>query len=367
MSRSLVLFASLLLPGVLAAQGPLTPGRTASGSITSSDPVMSADDPSHYDEWTFTAKARHRYRIAMNSEALDAYLAIGKGRGEAFDKIATDDDGGGGTNALLSFVAPSDGEYTVRANTIRESETGDYSITLTDAGEPAPLRPAPLALAQVITGTLNANDASGDDGKPTDYYKFTARSGRKYAVTMLSQAFDAAVDLGRGANGGFEKLRGDDDGAGGTNARLEWVATTTGEVWIAAHAINSDSGRYTLFLEDLGDAPPPAPATFLKSGATIQGRLDPTDERGDHGYFDSYVIEGQADQVVVIRMDSDDFDPIVAIGQGDDGAWKELDKDDDGGLGTNAHLEFKLPESGRYVIHAYAVGRSGGAYTIKME
>ncbi|HET7042326.1 MAG TPA: hypothetical protein VFI13_09915, partial [Gemmatimonadales bacterium] len=289
------------------------------------------------------------------------------GSGSDFHQLATNDDGGEGTNALLTFVAPADGEYVVRANTVREDETGEYSLTLTDIGEVPPLRPVAITAGQAASGMLSAGDLTTDDGHPVDYYKFTARAGRRYAVTMLSQAFDAMVGEGKGRNGAYAEERSNDDGGGGTNARLEWVSREAGEVWVAARALSSDSGRYTLLLEDLGDAPLPAAPGYLKSGNEVRGTLDAGDERDGDTYYDLYYLDGQAGQVVVIRMDSDDFDPVVSIGRGDEGDWHELDKDDDGGLGTNAHLEFRIPETGRYVVRASAVGRNTGAYTISVE
>ena len=366
MSRRLLLPALLLLvPAALSAQGALPVGRTVTGNISESDPQM--EDNTHYDEWTITAKARHRYRIAMDAKEFDAYLSIGRGAGEDYHQLATDDDSGGGTNALLAWVAPSDGQFTVRANTVREGETGDYTLTLSDIGELPPLRPVALVPGQAASATLNSSDQMTDDGHPVDYYKFTAKAGRRYALTMLSQAFDAVVGIGRGNNGAYEEVRSNDDGAGGTNARLEWVTREAGEVWVSARELSNDSGRYTLLLEDLGDAPPPALPTLLKTGSVVQGHLDPADDQDGDSYYDTYYFDGQADQIVVIRMDSDELDPVVSIGRGEGGEWHELDKDDDGGLGTNAHLEFKIPETGRYVIRASAVGRNTGGYTIKVE
>jgi hypothetical protein len=359
----LLLFAAA--PLGLSAQGALPAGRTVTGSISASDPRMS--DNTNYDEWTFTAKARRRYRIAMDTKEFDAYLSIGRGRGADYHQLVTDDDGGEGTNALLVWVAPSDGEFIVRANTVREGETGDYEVTLTDAGEPPPLRPVAMTVGQAISGTLSASDQVTGEGRPADYYKFTARAGRRYALTLLSQAFDAMVGMGRGTNGAFDETKSNDDGAGGTNARLEWVTRDAGEVWVSAHAINADTGRYTLLLEDLGDAPPPAAPDLLKTGSMVHGKLEGGDEVDGQSYYDLFYLDGEAGQVVVIRMDSDEFDPILSIGRGDGSEWHELDKDDDGGLATNAHLEFRFPEAGRYIVRAGAVGRNSGGYTIRVE
>lgn len=356
----------LLAPSAMTAQTALTPGRIATGTISSTDSVMG--DGSNFDEWRFTAKARRRYKILMRSDAFDAFLALGKGRGSAWDQIATDDDGGGDSNAQLMFVAPADGEYIVRANTLNSGQRGDYTLALTDEGEVPPLRAAPIAGGQVISGRLESKDAMTDEGKPVDYYKFTTKANRRYAATMLSSDFDAMLESGTGASGVWAKQRSDDDGAGGTNAKLEWVAREAGEVWLAARGLGADSGRYTLLLEDLGDVPPRGAPVTLTKGAAVQGRLEAGDDEAEDGWFDVYYLDGRAGDTVVIRMDSDAFDPVVAIGKGEGDDWNEIDKDDDGGIGTNAHLELRLPDTGRYVIRARSIGSRGtGAYSIRVE
>jgi len=352
--------------GPLAAQGAITPGRVAQGTISTTDSLMG--DGSRFDEWRFAGKARRKYRVILRSREFDAFLAVGKGRGAAWESSATDDDSGGDTDASLLFIAPADGEYVIRANTLSEGQTGAYTLTLTDEGEVQPLRAQAIQPAQAISGRLDSKDAASADGKPIDYYKFPAKVNHRYAVTLLSTEFDAVLELGTGASGAWTKQRENDDGAGGTNARLEWVAREAGEVWIAARGLSSDTGRYTLTLEDLGEAPPRAAPVTLAKGRAVEGRLEAGDEAEDDTYYDLYFVEGRAGEVIVVRMDSEGFDPVVAIGRGEGDDWTELDKDDDGGLGTNAHLEFRLPESGKFVIRAKAIGQDGsGAYTIRLE
>jgi hypothetical protein len=366
MLRRLLLPALLLAPAGLAAQGTITPGRVAQGTIATTDSLMG--DGSRYDEWRFAGKARRRYRIILRSRDFDAFLAVGKGRGRAWDQAMTDDDSGGDTDASLLFVASADGEYVIRANTLSEGQTGAYTLTLTDEGEVQPIRAQAILPAQAISGRLESKDAATADGKPVDYYKFTTKLNHRYAVTLLSTEFDAVLELGSGAAGTWTKQRENDDGAGGTNARMEWVAREGGEVWIAARGLSSDTGRYTLTLEDLGEAPPRAAPITLAKGRTVEGRLEAGDEEGEDGVFDIYVVEGREGDIIVIRMDSDGFDPLVAIGKGEGDEWTELDKDDDGGLGTNAHLEVRLPETGKFVVRARAIGQEGrGAYTIRLE
>ncbi len=367
MSRRLLFPALLLfLPAALAAQEGLVPGRIAQGSLTAMDP--STSEGQRYDEWRVSLSARHRYRVVMRSRAFDAFVAVGRGTGSAFVMAASDDDGAGGTDASAMFVPGVDGEYVVRARALSAEAEGAYTVAVTDEGEVQPLRAQLIQTGQAVSGALDSKDATTDDGKPVDYYRFTGRSGRRYVVTMLAQSFDAYLESGSGANGVFSKERSNDDGGGGTNARLAWVTRGSGEVWILARGLSADTGRYTLLLEDLGEAPPPALTIALTRGRTVDGRLEEGDDEADETRFDLYSLEGRMGEVVVIRMDSEAFDPVVVIGRGEGAEWHELDKDDDGGLGTNAHLEVRLPDTGRYVIRARGLGRDNtGAYTIRVE
>ena len=362
----LALLLSSALPLSLAAQERLAVGQITQGSLTQLDPVTG--EGQHYDDWRVALRARHRYRVVMRSSAFDAYLVVGRSSAGTFTQIASDDDGGGGTDASLTFVAGNDGDFIVRARALSASGEGGYSLAVTDEGEVQPLRAQAITPGQAVSGALDAKDPTTDDGKPVDYYRFSTRAGRRYAVTLLSDNFDAYLELGSGANGVFTRERSNDDGGGGTNAKIRWVAREGGEVWILVRSFNADAGAYTLLLEDLGQAPPPAATVALSHGRTVEGRIDEGDEEGEEGPFDLYSYEGRAGEVIVIRMDSDAFDPYLAIGRETDGEWRELDKDDDGGLGTNAHLEYRLPEDGRYLIRARPLGRDGrGAYLLRME
>ncbi|MDE2796026.1 MAG: ankyrin repeat domain-containing protein [Gemmatimonadota bacterium] len=80
------------------------------GFRTSSDPVWDDDGP-HYDVWTVTVETvGQRVVIDMESGDVDAYLRVLRKDGRT---IATDDDGGSGSNATVTFWAPYAGDYFV--------------------------------------------------------------------------------------------------------------------------------------------------------------------------------------------------------------------------------------------------------------
>ena len=109
---------------LVVPEGELVSGRAVSGSLSLSDAVW--DDGSHYDVWSLTARAAgERVVIDMESDDLDAYLRVLRHDGTA---VATNDDGGSGSNARLEFQAPSAGDYLIIATSYEAGESGSYRL-----------------------------------------------------------------------------------------------------------------------------------------------------------------------------------------------------------------------------------------------
>ncbi len=73
------------------------------------------------------ARAGERLDIAMMAGNFDAYLLFFDASGT---KLSEDDDSGGGTNARLSVIAPTDGTYRIVANSYDSGTGGPYTITV---------------------------------------------------------------------------------------------------------------------------------------------------------------------------------------------------------------------------------------------
>ncbi|MSQ93953.1 MAG: PDZ domain-containing protein [Gemmataceae bacterium] len=67
------------------------------------------------------------YAIELKSNDFDAYLVIQDAKG---NKLAEDNDSGGGLNAKLMFTPPADGLYKVIVSTFNANEMGDYTLTV---------------------------------------------------------------------------------------------------------------------------------------------------------------------------------------------------------------------------------------------
>jgi hypothetical protein len=100
----------------------------------------------------------------------------------------------------------------------------------------------------VHTGTLAAGDQVAPDGSWYDEYPISGNIGDRYAVTMVSDDFDAylTVTSPSGAQ------NSDDDSGGGTNSRVEVTLTEGGTYRVWANTLRpGDTGDYTLTIAPL--------------------------------------------------------------------------------------------------------------------
>ena len=101
----------------------LAEGRAVTGHLQSNDGVGQLFG--YYDEWTYWARAGQSVVITMDSDDIDAYLAVLQDDGT---EVARDDDGGTDYNARVEFRAPATGRYTIVAASLFSEETGRYTL-----------------------------------------------------------------------------------------------------------------------------------------------------------------------------------------------------------------------------------------------
>lgn len=225
---------------------------------------------------------------------------------------------------------------------------------------------------QRVTGELSMADPALEDGTHYDVWRFAAEPNHRYVVTMRSEAFDAFLVVGPDIHPGCDACSTDDDGAGGTDASVEYTGAEGGTYQIRAFSYDRDAtGGYELLLEDQGvmEAPPPIHSVPIALGETVEGELVRGDDK-HHGrsYSDTYSYQGRAGETIVITLSSPDFDAQINFGKVNLGECLELDSDDDGGEGTDSRLAMTLQEDGEYHVH---VGSSQagqrGRYTLRVE
>lgn len=117
------------LPETLPAEPrPIAVGDTVTGELELTDPVL--DDGSYYDAYTFRGQAGDEVVIRLESDAFDAYLALGRTVDGEFTLIESNDDGPDAPHALLHYRLDQDGELTIHANSLSGGETGAYRLSV---------------------------------------------------------------------------------------------------------------------------------------------------------------------------------------------------------------------------------------------
>jgi hypothetical protein len=111
--------------------GELRLGETAAGRLESGDSVLG--DSTYADSFTFRPAASGRVTFLLRSSDFDAYLLLQDAEGRT---LASDDDGGAGTDAQLTYAVVAGRTYRLVANSYAGAEraTGAYRLTARPAG-----------------------------------------------------------------------------------------------------------------------------------------------------------------------------------------------------------------------------------------
>lgn len=231
------------------------------------------------------------------------------------------------------------------------------------------LAQTPIRMGQTVSGALTTSDQRISDTDSSYYkpYTFHARAGDAVKITMRSSAFDAFLSVGRVENGSWRTRRFDDDGAGGTDAQINWVVPQEGDWTIRANSVSQSTGAFTLALEQ-GTPPGPVVNHPIGMGQTVNGALGESSPQEEDGtYYDQYTFRGRAGQTVQITQRSSAFDSYLNVGRMQGGEFQSIKTDDDGAGGNDSRMTITLPSDGDYVIHANSLSRATGAYTLTLE
>jgi hypothetical protein len=357
-------------PQASGGGGSIAPGQTVSGRLDASDPKMG--DNSYYDDYTYSGRPGDQLVITLRSGDFDTYLAWGRGTGTGFTSESSDDDGAGGTDSQVRVTVGSSGTYVVRANSLGAGKTGSYTLAVERAGG-APRTDSrtggnTIRSGESVNGRLETSDARMSDQSFVDTYVYQGRPGEQILVTLTSSDFDAYLRGGRMQGSEFVAVDSDDDGAGGTNSRLQVTVDASGTYAIQANSLRPNTtGGYTLRVEGAGGTP--TGAASIAMGQTVNGRIDTTDPKlSDNTHYDLYVYRGRPGEQVLVTLRSTAFDAYLAWGRMAGNTFTSEASDDDSGGGSNSQLVATVGSSGTYAIQANTL-RAGetGSYTLSVE
>ena len=148
--------------------------------------------------------------------------------------------------------------YSVAANT-GSARSGSITIagrtfTVNQGASANCPSPAAISPGQTISGSLQSGDCVFTDGSYYDAYTFTGTANQQIYVTMNSAQLDAWLMLYQGSYPGGTQIAVNDDGGGGTNARIPATSgfltlPATGTYTILANSASvGETGTYSVTL-----------------------------------------------------------------------------------------------------------------------
>lgn len=337
----------------------VTPGRPVTGELEYEGDV---------DWYRLSVRTGQRYRITLDgAEGADVplgdpFLRVIDGEGI---ELAVGDDTEMGLNAAIELVPTSSGDVFVEARGYADAYAGVYTLNV--AAERLPrdnLSGDRNTRGRIAVG--ESVDSSIDFPTDVDWHRVRLEGGQSYRFTLVGSGGSALGDpllRVHGADGA--ELAMNDDGGGSLNSYLEFAAPSTGNYFLAAAAFaDAGTGGYTLSAL-AGDVPGDASTdqTLSSGGDWRAGVLSP---EGDRDWYRIDLEEGQAFRLSLEGAETGDplGDPYLVL-YGPDGA--EVARDDDGGEGLNALLEYQAAVSGPHYAEARGfTGEAQGAYAIAL-
>ena len=100
---------------------------------------------------------------------------------------------------------------------------------------------------ETVPGSLTDSDRVLSDGSYYDLYSFRGQAGDEVSIVMRSDDFDTFLVVGQESDGELDSMEIDDDGAGGTDSRIDLTLPRSGEYLIRANSLSGGAtGAYRI-------------------------------------------------------------------------------------------------------------------------
>ena len=196
-TASVAAMAFTLMSAPATAQQPWS----VSGEITDSD---AGGNGPHYDNHVIHLDAGTRYRISVDSTALDTVAQLYR---EGTSEPVAQNDDGDGLNPRISYTPSQSGDYTLRVLGFSAEGRGAYTASVAALPPLPPGQPVPWS----TNGRIDNDDASaGAEGPHYDEHVLRLEAGHRYIIKVESSAFDPVARLYRA--GEDDVLAENDDG-----------------------------------------------------------------------------------------------------------------------------------------------------------
>jgi hypothetical protein len=274
---------------------------------------------------------------------------------------------GGGTVGSPTATTNTAGEAAAGSWTLGPAQ-GTNTVTATTAGVPpvifnatsdpclAPTWYVPLT---TIAAALTTSDCRLSAGYYLDLYEMDL--WEPVSFRMTSTEVDAWLEL-YDENGDLVALNDDADGS---NAQLNVFALPIGHFLVATTFDPGELGSYTLSSSTLNQAVG-CGEYWVVPQKTLNASVASTDCEAEGYYSDLYFIVAHPGQPLRFYMQSTTFDPVLELYDAISGEL--VARNDDGGGGTNAQIDYTATELTILAVNAttWDVGATG-AYQISVH
>jgi hypothetical protein len=346
----------------IATIGTLSPGSTIKAGI-------SAKSDRDWFSTKLTAGATYWISVEGSSSKQGTLLNPGVQLigADGVTVVASDDDGGIGTDAFLQYTPNVTATYYVEAR----SSTGGVGIyrvgeAIADDAAPNPATTRNLTAGIAVNATIGA---SAD----RDWFRVSLTAGKTYWFSAdgagsgkgtLSDPFLRVLGSG---SGGVIELVTDDDSGIGFDAFASYTPTTSGTYYVEVGGAGGNTGTYQVGWALADDLPAnPTTTATLSIGSPKAGTINFAGDRdwiattltaGVTYWFDMYPNGGVGLGPVP--------DPYLRLLGGDGTVL--LASNNDSGVGLNPFLSYTASKSGTYFLSAQGVGAGIGGYIITQD
>lgn len=227
-------YAIQITPGEIGASAD-----SAESISVNSEGRSSTISPTGDNDWfaiDLVEGRSYRFNLEAADGALDPLITLYDANGQA---VATDDDGGAGTNAYLTYVSVTGGTYYVGASAFNNATAGAYTLRVTDSDVPGNTGTDEVLAAG--DDRLSRIDMPGD----LDNYRVDLEAGVRYLIEVKGEGDNPLADAFLAVlNSSGERVTSDDDGGDGLDARLRFTPETNDMYYIQASGLGGSTGWY---------------------------------------------------------------------------------------------------------------------------
>lgn len=224
----------------------ITPGEI-SADANSPEPLVANGEgrastinaPDDADWFAIDMVEGRPYRFNLTSEDFDPTLTLLDMEGNI---VASDDDGGTGANAYLTFVSPTGGTYYASVASYNSSSQGSYYLNAVDTDVPGNVG-TDETLAPEGDDRGSAIEFTGD----IDTFSTTLEANTTYTIEVVGEGDTPLADpFLTVLSAAGETVTTDDDSGDGLDARLRFKPETTDMYYLQASGLGGSLGHYRI-------------------------------------------------------------------------------------------------------------------------